>query len=210
MAGWDTGRPIHDRLPGENEGYRKDEEWGGHDPIENPPIARWLTTPWDELLMEWKTYIDDIPKNYLDPATALPSALDWLGQLWGFTGEYWDTGWPDIIRRTLIQNSQWIWINMGTETLMTWMIALFGLKATLYQLGDFRADISEAEDTIGNDGREFEIFVIVNLADYFRVSAQWRLLERLCDLYMPIYVEKTICYEEFYADFSLADDPIFS
>jgi hypothetical protein len=210
MAGWDTGRPIHDRLPGENEGYRKDEEWDGFDEVENPPIARWLTAPWDELLMVWKDWLDAIPQNYLNPETALPISLDWLAQLWGFTGYYWDTGWDDAVKRALIKNSQWIWINMGTETLMNWILQLFELKATLYQLGDFRADISAAEDTIGNDGREFEIFVIVALSDYFRTSAQWRLLARLCDLYMPIYVEKTICYEEFYADFSLADDPIFS
>jgi hypothetical protein len=201
---WQTGRPIYDRLPGQNEAYRKESPTD-----EDPAIADWLTAPWDELLTGLRSAIDNIPQDMLDPATAKPENLDWLAQLCGFTGEYWDTSWPVAVKRELIANSlNFVWENKGTRALLEWLIDLFGLEASVYQVGAFLAGISLVGDPIGDADSIFEYYLVVSL-DYLRTSTQWKLLERLNRLYGPVYADSRVCYDGFYAGFSVVGDPIF-
>ncbi len=202
---WDTGKPIYDRLPGDNEGYRKDQQWDGYDPTTD--VALWLTEPWDSLLMELKGKIDNLPITHLDPAAADPENLDWLAQLCGFTGEYWQTDWAVLVKRQLIANSlNFIWINKGTRPLLEWLISLFGLQVRIYLLGEFLAGINAAGDLLGGD--PFNYYLLVKLA-YLRNSPEWALVEKLNKLYGPVFCESRVCYEQFYAGFSVAGDPVF-
>lgn len=200
MAGWDTNRPIYDRLPGENGGYREEE-------AESVTVADLLTQPWDDLLMETKGAIDHFERDYLDPATALPQHLDWLAQLCGFTGDYWDSDWAVPIKRQLIERSySFIWENKGSRDLMEWLLATFGLNAQIYLQGEFLAGITRLPGTVGGDG--FWYLLTVQLI-YLRSSPEWKLLERLNRLYGPVYCESRVCYDQFYAGFSVAGDPVF-
>lgn len=200
---WQTGRPIYDRLPGQNETYNKENPTA-----DDPAIADWLTSPWDELLTGLRTTIDNIPQDMLDPATAKAENLDWLAQLCGFTGDYWDSNWPVAVKRSLIANSlNYIWENKGTRDLLEWLIALFELEASVYQVGSWLAGISVVGDPIGDVESVFQYYIVVSL-DYLRTSTQWKLLERLNRLYGPVYSDSRVCYDGFYAGFSVVGDPI--
>ncbi len=205
---WNTGKPIHDRLPGENEGYRKDESWSGYNPTIDPPIARWLTEPWDGLLIEVKTKTENVYATHLNPLTAQPENLDWLAQLCGFTGEYWDVSWSVAVKRQLIAQSLVdIWENKGSRVLLEWLIQLFGLQARIYLLGEFLADINKAGDVLGGEALHYWLLVKLN---YLRTSDEWKLLEKLNRLYSPVYCDSAVVYEQFFADFSIAGDPVWS
>lgn len=202
---WEDGRPIYHSLPGENEGYLKDPEF--NDPVSDPPIADWLTVYWDELLIELQAELEAFPANYLEPATCRSDALDWLAQHSGFTGDYWDASWDDSIKRQLIADAYpFIWENKGTRVLLEYMIRLFNLQANVFILGDFLAGITPLPATLGGDPYTF--YITVGLI-YLRTSVEWRLLERLRVLYSPVYCDSRICYDQWYAGFSVAGDPVF-
>jgi len=206
MAGWDTDKPIYDRLPGDNEGYRRDQQWDGYEP--DLDAAYWLTKPWDTFLVETKEKIDDFYADYLDPVTAKEEYLDWLAQLAGFTGAYWDAQWPTAIKRQLILNSySFIWPNKGTYDLFVWLFNLFTLEATVFMIGDVLADISTLPAQISHGNLRY--WIVVRLI-YLRTSKEWALLERLNDLFGPVFAESRVLYDQFYADFSIAGDLVFS
>jgi hypothetical protein len=204
MPGWDTGRPILHRLPGQNEGY--DHE----DPTSSPypPVSDWLTQFWDELLIQTKEKFESFHANYLDPVTALPENLDWLAQMCGFTGAYWDASWPDATKRKLIAQSYlFIWPYKGTRAVLEFMYGeAFGLNARIYILGEFLAGVTQVPAAVG--GETLRFYVRVPLL-YLRTSPDWGLTDRLRRLYSPAYVDSSVVYERFYAGFSLAGEPVF-
>lgn len=206
MGAWDEGRPIYGRLPGDNEGYRRDQEYDGYDPTLD--VAFWLCTPWDGLLTETKSKVDAFYENYLDPQTALPEYLDWLAMLCGFTGPYWDAQWAVSIKRALIANSyNFIWISKGTPALFEWLFQVFSLDAALLIIGDFLADITILDAQVGDGNLKY--YIVVQLK-YLRTSTEWAMLERLNRLYGPVFCESRVLYDQFYADFSVAGDLVLS
>lgn len=194
--GWAANRPIYGRLPEESQQYQ------GND------AADWLTLPWDDLLANSRGLAQNFYTTHLNPATADAANLDWLAQLSGYTGAYWDSQWPVAVKRTLITEAfSRVWPEKGSRALLEWIIALFGLEMRVYVLGDFLAGYSAAGDTLGSDSG-FEYFLRVKLI-YARNGSQWALLERLNQLYSPVYVTSQVCYQQFYAGFSVAGDPVF-
>ena len=206
MSAWDESKPIYNRLPGDNEGYRRDQNSGDYDPTED--VALWLTTPWDELLVETKGKVDSFYDNYLNPQTALPEYLDWLAQLCGLTGPYWDSQWDVSVKRTLIANSySYIWQNKGTRELFEWLFTVFALDAAILVIGDFLFDVTILDAPIG--GGNLKYYIVTKLV-YLRTSAQWALLEKLNALFGPVFCESRVIYEQFYFDFSVCGDLILS
>lgn len=205
---WAVQRPIYKRLPGESQAYYKDPDPDFYDPVTDPPIADWLTQWPDAELIKAKGLMDDFYFDYLNPVTCREDALDWLAQFAGFTGEYWDTSWPTEAKRALIANAYtFIWENKGSRAVMEWMIALFDLNASVYTVGVFLAGISKAGDTLG--GRPLEFYLLIPGITYLRTSAEWALLEKLRVLYSPVYCKTQVCYDKFYAGFSVAGEPVF-
>lgn len=197
MAGWSTGRPVFDRLP--LEGYQDNE------------IVDAITLPYDLLLMEWKDLAQNFERDFLDPATCRVDALDWLAQLVGFTGEYWDPSWPVNIKRELIARShQFIWPNKGAKILLQWLLQLFSIQARIYLLGQFLVGYNKVGDALG--GELLRYWILMPLT-YRRESPEWELVERLDRLYMPCFTDgagaSRVVYEKFYVGFSKVGDPIF-
>lgn len=204
---WALARPILVRLPGESERYYQDPSFE-HDPELDPPIGDWLTVAADEDLMGAKALMERFYEDHLDPATALETSLDWLAQFAGFTGEYWDAEWPTSIKRELIANAYpFIWEHKGSRVLLEWLISLFTLNAYIYQVGEFLAGIDAVPKAVG--GVQLEYYVLVPSMAYLRTSAEWALLRRLNNLYGPIYCKSLVCYDQFYAGFSVAGDLVF-
>lgn len=201
-SAWEQGRPIYKRLPIAEEKYQVSPD----DP-ELDPVADWLTLPVDEYLMAVKAAVDNFYADYLDPVTAKAENLDWLGQLCGFTGEYWETSWSQAQKRSLIDNAfTFIWESKGTRAVLEYLLDTFSIQDKIYLLGEFLAGRNVAGDVLG--GEPLEYFLLLPLS-YLRTSYQWRLASKFNRLYGPVYVKSTVCFSQFHAGFSIAGDPVF-
>ncbi|MCC5644808.1 phage tail protein [Nostoc sp. CHAB 5824] len=201
-SAWEQGRPIYKRLPIAEEKYQVSPD----DP-ELDPVADWLTLPVDEYLVAIKTAVDNFYADYLDPTTAAFENLDWLAQLCGFTGEYWETSWTEAQKRSLITNAfTFIWESKGTRAVLEYLLETFGIQGKIYLLGEFLAGRNVAGDALG--GEPLEYFLLLPLS-YLRTSYQWRLAVKFNRLYGPVYVKSTVCFSQFYCGFSVAGDPVF-
>lgn len=195
MGGWSTGRPIYHRLPEESEQYQHN------------PLVDAITTPYDAILMQWKGLVENFERDFLDPDTCRVDALDWLAQLCGFTGEYWDPIWAEAQKRELIRRSHtFIWANKGSQVLLEYLLDVFNINARVYMLGQFLADVNKAGDPVGGELLRYWILMPI---EYLRTSKEWALVERLDRLYMPCFADSRVVYDRFYADFSVAGDPVF-
>ena len=197
MSGWSEGRPIYARLPSDAERYNGN------------PIVDAICQPFDSILVSYKAALDGFERDFLDPDTARSDALDWLGQLVGFTGVYWQADWTDAQKRLLIKNSHsFIWCNKGTYRLLDWLLnTVFTIGCQIYQVGDFLADLSAADDdSVGGDQLQYYVLMPIT---YQTTDKAWLLATRLNDLYMPVFCDSDCVYDGFYADMSSADDPVF-
>ena len=196
MSGWSSNRPIYDRLPSDSERYNGN------------PIVDAITKPIDSILVSYRAALSNFERDFLDPDTARSDALDWLGQLCGFTGKFWQADWTDAQKRLLIKNSHsFIWANKGTERLLIWLLSVFAIDATVLSTGDFLADINAADDdSVGGDQLQYYLLMPIT---YQTTDRAWLLATRLNDLYMPVFCDSAIVYASFMADLSSADDPTF-
>lgn len=202
MSAWDEGRPIFLRLP--QYGWQDNE------------AADWITAAYDAMLMELKGAIENFPVDFIDPDTCRVDALDWLAQLMGYTGEYWDTQWPESTKRELIRNAQQIvWRYKGTLYLMQYLIDLFEIEAQIKLQGQWEVGITAIGSAIGGPLMLYS-FSVGNDSNptYSRTSPEWRLLERLRRLYMPCWCAPAtlngnyVHYHRFRVGMSMVGDPI--
>ena len=204
MSAWNQEqRPIFRRLP----------LYGWQD--QDTPISDWVTSGFDATLIEIQTAILNFDRDFIDPDTARADALDWLAQLMGFTGEYWDSTWKDSIKRQLIKDAQTIWAYKGTLFLLQYLFNLFELDATIVIQGAWLAGVTRIGAPIGGDPLSYTI--LVNSAGrsfYLRTSDEWRLIERLNRLYMPCWCSPVtlnnsfVHYDRFRAGLSAVGEPI--
>ena len=158
--------------------------------------------------MDGKGYAENFYRDFLNPDTANEVVLDWLSQFCGYTGEYWDSTWSVSIKRTLIREAySRVWATKGSRALLEWLIELFNIQASIFIPGEFLANLSAAGDPIGFESG-FIYYSRVPI-QYARTSSSWLTLERLNNLYGPIYAKSRVIYDQFYADYSVAGDPIF-
>lgn len=180
MSAWTEGRPIFLRLP----------QYGWQD--QDPPVSDWIIEPYDSILIELKEAILNFPRDFIDPDTCRSDALDWLAQLMGFTGDYWDTGWPDSIKRQLIKDAQFIWSYKGTQPLLEYLLALFALDAVISLPGAWRVGTTAIGNSIGGELLTYSILInSVGRKFYLRTSDEWKLIERLNRLFMPCWTSPT-------------------
>jgi len=197
MSGWSTNRPIYARLPSEAEKYNG-----------NPAVDA-LCQPFDSILIQYRAALSNFERDFLNPDTARSDALDWLAMNCGFTGNFWGTDWSDAQKRLLIKNSHsFIWNNKGTYRLLYWLLnTVFAIPAQIYQVGDFLADISAADDdSLGGDQLQYYVLLPIT---FEATSKEFQLAERLNYLYMPVFCDSDCVYDAFYADMSSVNDPIF-
>ena len=204
---WQLNRPIYLRLPDESGAYQGNE------------IVDAITTPWDEQIVDIKNTLLNFNGDFINPETARVDTLDWLAQLSGFTGEYWDKNWDTSIKRELIKNSHTkIWTHKGTVILLQYLLDLFGLDAEVYAENVWFIGITAIDSPVGGRNLYYAIKLFVpgeeNRQFYTRNSKEWKLIERLNRLYMPCWcgsIPKNgsfIHYEKFIVGVSAVGDPI--
>ena len=178
LSAWEQSRPIYARLPSDSQQYQFN------------PIVDAVTQPWDAILMQLQNKLLNIERDYLDPITARSDTLDWLAQLCGFTGEYWDTSWSDTIKRQLIANGHLkIWNYKGTGWVLQYLLDIFGLSATVVPESPWLVGETAVGAAIGGRNLYYGIALStgVNGTFYPRDGAQWRFIEKLNRLYMPCW-----------------------
>jgi phage tail P2-like protein len=175
MSAWDEQRPIFKRLP--QYGWQDNE------------AADWITAAYDAVLIELQQAILNFPRDFIDPDTARSDALDWLAQLMGYTGDYWDTTWNDAIKRQLIKDAQPIvWRYKGSYYLLEYLFELFGLEVQIKLQGQWTIGVSKVGDAIGGPLMVYSLVIGDETnPGYIRASQEWRLIERLNRLYMPCW-----------------------
>lgn len=170
-------------------------------------VVSWFTQPYDEFLASFKSTLDTLP-THLDPTTCDPDWLDYLAALSGFTGRYWSSHWATDVKRSLIAMSfKFLWKRRGTRAVLETVLSLFlGTRFDVWTTGEFRADITVLPGLIGDP--EFRYFVRLPL-DFRRDSEQFRIAALMNELYGVAACDSSVVYDGFYADFSVAGDPVF-
>ena len=206
INGWDTGRPVYNRLPIDSQQYQRE-------PInENDIIVSDVLTDWvDTFLMLQKTNTDNLFVDYLDGTTAKSETLDWLGQLCGFTDEFWSKTWDDNIKRQLIINSyRFIWPNRGNAEVLNFLIKLFNLPTyptqDIYLVPYLLSGITPIAAIAGRKPNEFFIRLkTVSIRnDYF-----WKTALMFVRLYAPATTNGVVGYDYFYAGLSATNEGVF-
>lgn len=211
--------PIYSRLPAYHRSYRL---WGDTDEAdlrENGDISRWLTRPYDELACELRAEIEGFYVNFLDPETARPTVLDWLAMHLGFTGEFWDASWPDSVKRAILGIADAIWSGAGSvEVLNDILEALevptctdvFPFNTTgheIYRLPWLRADIGTTDFAYRYENTQ--VWVRMPFETTVRGDEYWQRAQFALDNFLPTGANGTVCWCEFRADVSNADDGYF-
>jgi Phage tail protein (Tail_P2_I) len=192
---WATGRPIYSRLPGMQGAYNEN------------PVADWLTDFWDQILIESKAKVDLISAKQLNPLDCDAEWLDYLAQLFGFTGEYWDVSWDVAGKRLLLSNAYQgvnIWGNKGSAAVLTFVLAALGVQNKVVVSGDFLVNISEVGDPIGENPWDYTIY----LPERLRGKSEAQLAEKMNRLYGPCWCESRVMFDdsEFFTTLFLVGD----
>lgn len=175
---WDTGRPILSRMPNIY--------------IENE-VTDYLTAYWDDLLIENKAKLDDLPRQ-LDPTLCDVNWLDYLAPLCGFTGEYWDASWPVSGKRQLLANSYtFIWPNKGSRLVLSFVLNALGVNHRITTGQNWIIGKSQlGVDTLGSSPWEYQI----KLPTYYKLNGQeFKLATKINKLYGPLWCKSQILYD---------------
>lgn len=179
ITSWATGRPIYSRLP---------------DCYKENPVADWLTAYFDDLLIETKAKVDDLPRQ-LNPLECDVKWLDFLAPLCGFTGEYWEQSYPVSAKRLLLDNAyKIIWVNKGSRTALSTVLTCFGIQHLITNRGDFILGSSKTGDPLGTTAWEYQIF----LPTIYRGTSTVQLVEKLDKLYSPLWCDREIIFNNLY------------
>lgn len=194
---WASKRPIYARLPGVNGQYQSEE---------GETIANWLTAHSDRILVDVQGKVLDMPRQ-LSAQFCDESFLDFLAVLGGFTGEYWDKNWTANQKRLILIKTNWIWENKGSKIVISYLIDAFNIDHSVWEESAFYAGVTILPGAIGEP--DFRYMVTMPLK-YLRNSNEFKLAEKINHLFGPIVCESRVCYEKFYAGFSVAGDPCFN
>jgi hypothetical protein len=176
---WDSGKPIWERLP---ECYKEND------------VAEWLTTYFDELLINTKAKIDDLPRQ-LNPLDCDEVWLDVLAPLCGFTGDYWDKAWATEAKRLLISNSFInIWPNKGSKEVLSLVLNCFDIQHLITSRGNFILGTSTTGDPLGTSAWEY----IIYLPTSYKYGDKFKLTQKLNSLYGPCWCSTEIIFNDAY------------
>ncbi|ANV88504.1 phage tail protein [Picosynechococcus sp. PCC 7117] len=175
---WSTGRPIYSRLP---DSYKENN------------VADHITSFWDQLLVDYKAKVDDLPRQ-LDPTNCDASWLDFLAPLCGFYGEYWDTNWPEDSKRLLLANSYTlIWKDKGSREALSFILSALHIDHKIWEGNGFILGTSQLGiDTLGTAAWQYKILLPKK---YKPNSYEFQLANKINRLHGPLWCESEVIYE---------------
>lgn len=178
---WSNGTPIYDRLPGINGGYKND-------------VSQWLTIYFDENIINLNALMDNFNEQ-LDPETCDAKYLDYLAGLFGWSGEYWSTTYPEQTKRALLANSfSLIWPQKGSKNVLAFVITAFGIPNVIQEGDSFIIGVDEVGDELGEIAWTYRIILP---SQYFK-SPEEALVRKLNALFGPIWCASDIIFDDNY------------
>lgn len=192
---WQSGEPIFARMPDENNSYRSNY------------VVKILLDYWDKVLSQCARALDGLPRQF-DPEFCDVNWLDFLAPLCGWTAPYWDTNYPESAKRVLLKNSfSFIWAQKGSRDVLSFILNALGINHIIYIQGSFIL----GQSTLGTDqlGLDPWDFAVLLPREYIRGGYEFTLAEKMTKLFSPCWCRRTVAYDSFYADLSVAGDPVY-
>lgn len=176
---WRNSRPIRDRLPGTNGGYQNE-------------VCEWFTAYWDDEVVALLDYLDNFDVN---PGTCEARFLDWLAAMFGFSGVYYNTTWPESTKRALLARAfDLIWPNKGSSMVLSYVITSFGIPVVITEGTAFILGTSEVGDSLGDIAWTYTIYLPTR---YFRSPTEV-LVRELDRLYSPAWCKGEVVFDDTY------------
>lgn len=185
-------RPIFERLP---EVYQSN------------PVADWLTRFADDQIELARAIAQNFPQE-LDPDTAAPGSLDYLGFLVGMSGPFWDVGWSETVKRDMIRYSHFLWSNRGTLAALQKTLDIHGIDANLWESTVLVVPFA-VPATVGSTGSFGFIYLRLPFSAT-REGTIWKETDRSRRNFLSGVVLSRTVFEYFFAGFSVVNDPIFN
>lgn len=187
-------RPLFARLPGFYGGFTENAD------------ADLVTKPVDDLLVELKAKLDDLDRQ-LDPMRCDAEWLPVLAAMAGFTGQYFNPKWPEVVRRSLVRDGfTKIWPNKGSRGVLDLVLGYFGYDYKIWAGSPLLAGTMVAGDVVGLEPWTFYLQVGTR---YLRDSVEFRTMDEIRRLFSPVYCKSRVVYKRFSAGLSVAGDPVF-
>lgn len=177
---WKAGKPLFLRLP---RIYRSN------------PITVWLSSFWDEFLLEIYNKVLDVYNRQLRIVDADERWVDWLSPLLGWSDSYWNPSWSLAGKKALLLNSflgELIWETKGSRETLSFVLTCAGIKNYVEVDGDFIIGTNEIGDPIGYDPWSFTVY----LPPEYQGTDKYREAERIVQLFKPAWTEHSYVYDE--------------
>lgn len=205
------GASFTDNLP--FNGYRDNE------------VSTAISECFDSIINSDIEAVDDMAEN-LSYASTSHKWLDYLALLLGYTGYgFWNVKFTVTQKQRLIRYAMQIWSRMGSSySLITVLNCLdipykdyWELKGAFLAVnvqsdsygGLVALNQDDANGTTLQRVTPFEGFVRMNVT-LMRWDKLWKLTQTIVRYFSPAVTTIDIVYEEFIADMSMVDEPVFS
>ena len=137
------------------------------------------------------------------------SKLDYLAALLGLYDYFWRQEWTSTQKWNLIKNAFYLWENRGSGAALIKVFEILGLPFTLWTIyGGFILDVSLLNVNSFGEHNPFYAFILLPLS-ISRVTG-WGDYRYVIERFTPITTKVTICYDQFYLDYSVLSEPILS
>lgn len=191
MSDWQNRRPIFDSLP--EVGYKDNS------------VADSLTSWIDEKLSLKADQLQNFYKE-LDPDTCQSGMLEYLAFLHGLSGKFWDNGWKESTKRTLIKNSHKVlWKLRGTAKPITFVLNAHGIQHSIWTDGSTNLTFKLPAKLAVPKLRFYLRMPLI----YARDSWQWKEARRTANNFAPAVTSYVVCHNAFYLGFSRLGEPLF-
>jgi hypothetical protein len=154
-----------------------------------------LTTWVDHELVSTREKVKDEVERQYNPNTCDADRLNFLSQLTGFTGEYWDDFYTENQKRLLITNSlSSLWPERGRVECISQVLSILGVLHIIREKGSFILGESVLGDVLGFVGWQF----VVILPNAYFGSLQEAAVEKAIRLLTPCWCTSEIIYDDRY------------
>lgn len=181
---------IQDRLP--DKGYQDNQS------------VEWVLSHANHKISQWATLMETFHLQ-LSPVTCSDDKLDWLSQLYGFTGKYWNFQWSITQKRNILRLGLSFWRRKGTRSSIEQWVSALGLPIQVWT-GDRLVLPFAMPATLTSP--KFKIILRIPFSEV-RGNQIWRESHRITEILTPITTPTYIGFDAFRVGYSQLGEPMF-
>jgi phage tail P2-like protein len=187
---WAAGRPVFKRLP--YLGYQDNK------------LVDALTTWVDDRLTDKYTRSRDF-WQLLQPSTATADSLDYAAYLMGFSEALWVPTWAESLKRSILQDANYLLRNRGNILAILRLLSLMGLSVTAWTGRSLLIPFN-IPGTFGTSSARIFLRAPLSVP---RSSDEWVKAEYIRQHWVSAPIKSAVCYERFYVGYSRIGEPMF-